>query len=202
MRKPRPIKYVIIVVTLVILSQVLPVPYSLTERSYCPYCRAKRVDSRWMWVQRPSKISENGLTIYWRQNVEPGHVHTWNRYAYTEHKGMLLTHGDGYIDSRLLQTNEDIEIAILSSFRTPSERLAFSRSFLAWDWKRDQGKKGEWRMHALNELAKAYTQNPDRKDWQEMLKKLGAEVPPVETEATGTKSAFADCFPSPRRWTS
>ena len=160
-----------IVMLLLVVSLV---PYSIKESYYCPSCRAFKYESRLLGFQLAPDIRESIVTSYWRKEVEPRHKHTWRHFS-TSRRGLGSADVScGYIDAALYALPREAEIAILSSFKTPAERLVFAKSFLIWNWKQDQGAKNEWRDNALTKLREAYKQNPDRKDWQQILKKLGA----------------------------
>lgn len=148
------------------------VPLSISQSYYCSHCRALKVERRVLGVSLAPNIGSTVLTDYWCKYVEPGHVHSWYRCHTREHYLTVDGYRCGYIDAARYGLRREAEIAILSSFKTPAELLAFARSFLVWSSEQDQGAKREWREDALEKLREAYKQNPNRKDWQRILKKL------------------------------
>lgn len=158
-------------VCLVILTATAVVlPWKEQTYSTCLYCGASKSELRILAIPVSSEEAEGALAQYWLKNVDPHHQHRWAPCA--SHSVGLLDGGyaDSFVRSPVHTVLEDkTVVAILSALPSPSVRLELMNG-LVDSW---QGASIGSARKTARELKATYYADPNRKDWPEVLRKLG-----------------------------
>jgi hypothetical protein len=158
----------LLIVAVAVLGAFIPIYWS--RLSFCPYCRTWMMQQRVFLVWLPTEIQEGEMARYWRQEVEPHHVHNWALHHSNELHTLSGIHGDAFRNRLILGLPERAEIAILRSLPTAAARKALVQR--VWLGGRSRNPRARQAVeNALADLNRAYESNPDRKDWPELLKK-------------------------------
>jgi len=166
-------RWIIVGVLLILLVAVLLVtPYRSGQVYRCPYCRAVLVRSSVFVIPLPPKLHETKFARFWRSQVEPNHTHMW----WFDYSGKQWILGGGYHGDaepnplpRLL--SEETEIVVLRGLPTRAAR----KRFVDLLCRTNQTDRAQWQKvrDAIHEIMLMYEENPKRKDWPKVLKKLG-----------------------------
>jgi hypothetical protein len=143
----------------------IPLEQKVIQR--CPYCRAI-FEERWvLGISLTSELHEGSFCSFYRNEVDPGHVHTWaggvssHMFTHDLRLGDYSPHVVDYFDA-------DALVSILRSFPTRTERKAFIRKFSIPQVGHDA--LCERVYNAQEPLRKAHKADPFRKDWPRILK--------------------------------
>lgn len=167
---PAVLRTVLGICLIVVVIVALVVPWKKETLSMCQYCGASARELRILSIPCSVKVTEGELSRYWRRNVDAHHQHRWDMYA--SHSVGLLDGGyaDSFVRSPVHTILEDEKIiAILSALPNPSARLTFMNG-LVGSW---QGTSAGKAIKTARKLQIAYDADPNRKDWPEVLRKLG-----------------------------
>ena len=165
--------FVIFLACVLIIGCFVPIRAIGVRR--CKYCRASLGQDRIFGIPISSWLKERReLTIYWRKEVEPLHSHTWSRSNNWLEIGTLRSY-DARISSGLF--SDDEIIAVLKSLPTSKAKKAVVEQLWAHEWDDLSLKDHDRLLVKLREIRHAYRENPNRKDWPVILKKLGVKVP-------------------------
>lgn len=151
------------------------VPFRATGIRYCKYCRASLGQDLIFGIPIQSWLVErHKLATYWRKEVEPAHTHIWSRFNYASEISTLRIR-TARVSAGIF--SEDEMIAVLKSLPTLKAQKAVVEQLWALWWDDMPEKDFDKLCIKLSKIHSAYRENPNRKDWSVILKKLGVKVP-------------------------
>ena len=142
------------------------------ETSYgCPACGARAEKTYLCLAPLGLHVTNEGISGYWRKNVEAGHRHDWVPLAtgvdYLLMQGVRDHPGTFHLRWML---EDKYELAVLRALPSPSARKAFMTDL----WRigsHDRNACG----NVVCPIRLAYDENPKRTDWPAVLRKAGCD---------------------------
>lgn len=154
------------------------------EQQYiCLYCRMKIVKRTMFGVVKKPQYEASEFTKYYMHEIRPHHKHHWIRgNSYNHRFFQACTYRDAWLDDCIpFCLREDTALAILRALPDHKTRCIFLRCtypklvLVRKNWCMYVDKRELSRMkiiyQASCELNDAYTYNPKRKDWIELIRR-------------------------------
>lgn len=147
-------------------------PYRESNWYLCRTCRAsKRVDTFFL-IRMPARVREWEFTRYYRKLVDPDHQHLWSSNGSERVSRKSDRVGDCY--HHVLDLSYYPSVAILEALPDHQTRQAFLQQIIAAEDRRRMSPEQWLRVNrAVRSLDGAYFQNPNRRDWVKLVKKVG-----------------------------
>lgn len=162
----------VIIVAAAVYWVAVGMPISRQTYYGCNVCRADRITHTFLFIPLPSETREDDFSRYYRKHVDLQHKHTWQACGWHNRSVHGIEIGDGILLASVLR--QEAALAIVKSLPDRRTRKAFCEQFLM-PARTSSSYPHAWRKTAnsCHALTEAYRQNPNRKDWPAVLKKVG-----------------------------